>query len=92
MTDLYDSLSATVGDSTKNCAYTNYYKCTGTVPTNIFGDPTYKINFYYYLYGANWSDNMSKNYVKKYGLIGITGSSYGGGHGTSHGFTLKVVK
>jgi len=88
---LFDSLSASNGDSIKNCS-PYQYKCTGIVPTGIFGDSTYKINFYDSYQGSNSGHTTTKVFVKKYGLYSLGGSAWGGGGFGGWGNTLKGCK
>ena len=88
---LYDSLSASVSDTIRNCA-SPVFICTGTIPAVAFGDSTYRIAFNYSYQGVNSGSNRTKIFLKKYGLYSIGGSSWGGGGYGGFSNTLKGCK
>ncbi len=88
---LYDSLSASVSDTIRNCA-TPVFICTGTIPAVAFGDSTYRIAFNYSYQGINSGGNRTKIFLQKYGLYSIGGSSWGGGGYGGFSNTLKGCK
>ncbi len=84
---LYDSLSAAVNDSNKNCALD--YKCTG-LSSVVFANRIWvKKSFSQVHQGANYGSTYSKVYIKYIGLYSLVGSSWGGGGYGGSGSALK---
>jgi hypothetical protein len=74
---MLDSLSAFVGDSTKNCS--NYFfKCTGIDIINIFGQNRQRKKFSYFSSYMNYSSSSDKWYTMDIGITGynISGNGY----------------